>query len=89
MATESPGASGLTTTLWADRPLDEPLDSLPMPWWDDKESAEMESQALIQVLESTRRALKTAFEKPLPSAARLQTRRADLFPMFEDTKIKN
>ena len=56
-ATESPGASGSTTTLWADRPLDEPLDSLPMPRWDDEEPAETESQALIQVSESTRRAL--------------------------------
>ena len=49
----------------------------------------MESQALIQVSESTRRALKTAFKKPLPNAARLQTRRAYLFSMVEDTKIKN
>ena len=84
-ATESPGASGSTTTLWADRPLDEPLDSLPMPRWDDEEPAETESRALIQVSESTRRALKTAFEKPLPNAARLQTIRAYPFPMVEDT----
>ena len=51
-----------------------------------RESAEVESQALIQVSESTRRALKTAFEKPLLNAARLQTRRAYPFPMVEDTK---
>ena len=58
-----------------------------MPQWDqDEESAEIESQALIQVSESTRRALKTAFKKPLPNAARLQTRRAYLFSMVEDTK---
>ena len=44
MATESPGTSGSTTTLWADRPLDKPLDSLPLPKWDqDEESVEIES----------------------------------------------
>ena len=72
--TESPGATGLTTTLWADRPLDKPLDSLPMPQWNqDEEPAEIENQTLIQVSESTLRALKIAFEKPLPNTARLQT----------------
>lgn len=53
-ATESLGASGSTTTLWADRLLDKPLDSLPMPQWDqDEEPAETESQTLIQVSENT------------------------------------
>ena len=34
MITESPATSGSATTHWADRPLDEPLDSLPIPQWD-------------------------------------------------------
>ena len=85
--TESPGATGSTTTLWADRPLDKPLDSLPMPQWNqDEEPAEIKSQTLIQVSESTLRALKIAFEKPLPDAARLQTWRACPFPKTKDTK---
>ena len=44
--TESSLTSGSTPTLWADRPIDEPLDSLPMPQWDDQdeESADVESR---------------------------------------------
>ena len=32
------------------------------------------------------KAIKAAFEKPLPNAARLQTRKIYSFPMIEDTK---
>ena len=82
--TESPAASGSATTLWADRPLD----SLPMPQWDDQEeeSPEIEGRKLVEVSESTQKVIKAAFEKPLPNAARLQTRKTYSFPMTEDTK---
>ena len=88
MMTESSPTSGSTPTLWADRPLDEPLDSLPMPQWDDQdeESAEVESRKVVQVSENTQKAIKTAFGRPLHNAARLQTRKAYPFPMTEDTK---
>ena len=86
-ATESPGTSGSTTTLWADRLLDKSLDSLPLPRWDNEESAETESQALIQVSESTQRALKTAFEKALPNAARLQTTTCFLWLRIQRSKM--
>ena len=71
--TESSPTSGSTPTLWADRPLDEPLDSLPMPQWDDqdKESADVESRKVVQVSENTQKAIKTAFGRPLHNAARL------------------
>ena len=87
--TESSLTSGSTSTLWADIPLDldEPLDFLPMPQWDqDEESADIESRKVVQVSERTQKAIKTAFGKPLHNAARLQTRKAYPFPMTEDTK---
>ena len=82
--TESSLTSGSTPTLWADRPLD----SLPMPQWDDQdeESADVESWKVVQVSENTQKAIKTAFGRPLHNAARLQTRKAYPFPMTEDTK---
>ena len=84
---ESPLTSGSTPTLWADRPLDEPLDSLPMPQWNqDEESADVESQKVVQVSENTQMAIKTAFGRPIHNAARLQMRKAYPFPMTEDTK---
>ena len=74
--TESLAISGPATTLWVDRPLDEQLDSLPMPQWDqDEESPDIEGRKLVEVSESTRKAIKTVFEKPLPNAVRLQTRK--------------
>ena len=67
--TESLAILGPAMTVWADRPLDEPLDSLPMPQWDqDEESPDIEGRKLVEVSESTRKAIKTAFEKPLPNA---------------------
>ena len=81
--TESPAISCPAMTLWADRLLD----SLPMPQWgQDEESPDIEGRKLVEVSESTRKAIKTAFEKPLPNAARLQTRKTYSFPMIEDTK---
>ena len=88
--TESSLTSGSTSTLWADIPLDldEPLDFLPMPQWDqDEESADIESRKVVQVSERTQKAIKTAFGKPLHNAARLQTRKAYPFPMTEDISI--
>ena len=77
MVTESPVTSGSATTLWADRPLDESLDSLPISQWDqDKDSLEIEGRKLVEVS-----VIKTAFEKPLPNAARLQTRKTYSFPI--------
>ena len=65
--TESFLTSGSTPTLWVDRPLDEPLNSLPMPQWDnqDEESADVESWKVVQVSENTQKAIKTAFGRPL------------------------
>ena len=84
---ESPLTSGSSSTQWVDRLLDEPLDSLRMPQWDqDEESTDIESQKVVQMSESTQKAIKTAFGRPLHNAARLQTRKAYPFPMTEDTK---
>ena len=41
---------------------------------------------MVQASESTQKAIKTAFERPLHNAARLQTRKAYPFPMAQDTK---
>ena len=40
----------------------------------------------MEVSESTQKAMKTAFKKPLRNAVRLQTRKTYFFPMIEDTK---
>ena len=78
--TEALVTSGSATTLWADRPLNEPLDSLPMSQWDqDEDLPEIEGRKLVEVSESTRKVIKTVFEKPLPNTARLQTRKTYSF----------
>ena len=79
--------SGSTLTLCVDRALDEPLNSLPMTQWDqDEKYADIESRKVVQVSESTQKATKTAFGRPLHNVVRLQTRKACPFPMTEDTK---
>ena len=59
-----------------------------MPRWDDQdeESANVESQKVVQVSENTQKAIKTAFGRLLHNTARLQTRKTYPFPMTEDTK---
>ena len=71
--TESTLTSGSTPTLRADRPLDEPLDSLPMLQRDnqDEESADVESRKVVQVSENTQKAIKTAFGRPLHKCPKL------------------
>ena len=84
--TESPLTSGSTPTLGADRAL-ELLNSMLMPQWDqDEESADIESRNVVQVSESTQKAIKTAFGRPLHNIARLQTRKPYPLPMTENTK---
>ena len=59
---ESPLNAGSLPTLWADRPLDESLDSLPTPRWDnEEETTDMENGTSVQVSESTQKVIKAAF----------------------------
>lgn len=85
---ESPATLGPATTLWAYRPFDEPLDSLPMLQWDqDEELPQIKGCKLVEVSEGTRKVTKTAFKKPLHNAARLQTKKTTYsLPLVEDTK---
>ena len=88
---ESPATLGPATTLWAYRPFDEPLDSLPMLQWDqDEELPQIKGCKLVEVSEGTWKVTKTAFKKPLHNAARLQTKKKlILYPWSRTQSVPN
>ena len=68
--------AGFVPTLWANRPLNELLNSLLTPRWDNEEEPkDMENRTLIQVSESTQKVIKVAFGMQLSNPARLQVRK--------------
>ena len=79
----APVASG-TRRNWADIPVDEMPDlSVPVLWDEDPEEG---TGSLLQVSETTGKALRTAFTRPLSNQARLQVRKPYAFPNVEATK---
>jgi hypothetical protein len=91
-ASETPPITPITpnppsSRSWADRPLDEPLSSLPLPNWDlEDQEAENRPPLTVKVSETTKATIQTAFERPLSNVARLSARRAYAFPDTEVTK---
>ena len=70
---------------WADIPAEETLTDYAMPLvWDDE--LEDPSRPRLQVSESTAKALKMAFGRPMPNQARLQVRKPFPFPDVEATR---
>ena len=69
---------------WADRPIDEPLDTLPLIQWPDKEAET--TRNLVEVSEETTTFLQSCFRKPLSNAARCSLKISISIPKVDATK---
>ena len=69
---------------WADRPLDQPLDTLPPIQWPDEEAET--SGNLVEVSEETTTFLRSCFRKPLTNAARHGLKKLVGIPKVDATK---
>ena len=70
---------------WADIPMDEVPDYAAPLAWDD--GAEAEPSRLLDVSESTKKAVTQVFAKPLGNQSRLQVRKPYAFPNLAETKL--
>ena len=84
-STEVPPLPSTSRALdWADRPLDQPLDTLPPIQWPDKETKT--SGKLVEVSEETTTFLRSCFGKPLTNAARHSLKKPIGIPKVDATK---